>query len=117
MGIILYDSLTFRLRTLHRTSSILCALLSLLAICTQTSAGTANPKLQKALTERAGFGADDRTDSRIARAADHCVGRVAKSSWKRFLPHGWTQNATLQETGSKQIFGEAPATDSLIASL
>jgi hypothetical protein len=74
MGIILYDSLTFRLRTLHRPSSILCALLSLLAICTQTSPGTANPKLQKALTERAGFGADDRTDSLIARAADHCVG-------------------------------------------
>lgn len=37
---------------------ILCALLSLLFICTQTNAGTADPKLRKALAERAGFGAD-----------------------------------------------------------
>jgi len=48
----------FRLRTLHRRPAILCALLSLLFICPQTRARTADPDLRKALAERAAFGAD-----------------------------------------------------------
>jgi hypothetical protein len=51
-------SAIFRLRTLHRRSAILCALLSLLFICPQTRARTADPDLRKALAERAAFGAD-----------------------------------------------------------
>ena len=45
-------------RTMQQRQLILCALLFLLLICTQTNAGTADPKLRKALTERAGFSAD-----------------------------------------------------------
>ncbi|HEX6729535.1 MAG TPA: hypothetical protein VF074_05970 [Pyrinomonadaceae bacterium] len=48
----------FRLCTLHRRPAILCALISLLFICPLTSARTADPKLRKALAERAAFGAD-----------------------------------------------------------
>ncbi|MCM3902377.1 MAG: hypothetical protein ND866_11775 [Pyrinomonadaceae bacterium] len=51
-------SQNFRLRSLHRRSAILCALLSLLFICPQTRARTADPDLRKALAERAAFGAD-----------------------------------------------------------
>ena len=48
----------FRLRTLPRRPSLVCALLSLLFICPQTSAGTADPDLRKTLAQRAAFGAD-----------------------------------------------------------
>ena len=48
----------FRLRTLHRRPALLCALLSLLFICPQTRARTADPDLRKALAERAAFGAE-----------------------------------------------------------
>lgn len=48
----------FRLRTLHRRQSILCALLSLLFICPPTSGRTPDPDLRKALTQRAAFSAD-----------------------------------------------------------
>jgi hypothetical protein len=48
----------FRLRTLHRRPAILCVVLSLLFICPQTRARTADPDLRKALAERAGFGED-----------------------------------------------------------
>jgi len=49
--------LYLRLRVLYRRPAILCAL-SLLLICTQTNAGTADPKLRKALAERAAFSSD-----------------------------------------------------------
>ena len=51
-------SLIFRLRTLHRRPAILCALLSLLFICPQIRARSADPDLRKALAERAAFGPD-----------------------------------------------------------
>ena len=47
----------FRLRILYRRPAIL-SVLSLLLICTQTNAGTADPKLRKALAERAAFSPD-----------------------------------------------------------
>ena len=47
-----------RFHTMPQRQLILCALLFLVFICAQTNAGTADPKLRKALAERAGFGAD-----------------------------------------------------------
>ena len=46
------------LRTLHRRPSIVCALLSLLFICPQTNAQTADPDFRKALAQRAAFGTE-----------------------------------------------------------
>jgi hypothetical protein len=46
------------LRALHRTPSIVCALLSLLFIGLQTSARTVDPDLRNALAQRAAFGAE-----------------------------------------------------------
>ena len=43
---------------LHRSQSIFCALLSLLFICTQARALSADPDLRKALAERAAFSPD-----------------------------------------------------------
>jgi hypothetical protein len=51
-------SLIFRLRTLHPRPVIIYTLLSLLFICLQTRAQTADPDLRRALAERAAFGAD-----------------------------------------------------------
>jgi hypothetical protein len=48
----------FRLRTLYRRPAILCALLSLLFICPQIRARTADPDLRTALAERTAFGPD-----------------------------------------------------------
>jgi hypothetical protein len=46
------------LRTLHRTASIVCALLSLLFIGPRTSARTVDPDLRNALDQRAAFGTE-----------------------------------------------------------
>jgi hypothetical protein len=46
------------LRTLHRTASIVCVLLSLLFIGLQTSARTVDPDLRNALAQHAAFGAE-----------------------------------------------------------
>jgi hypothetical protein len=54
----LNPSPSLRLRTHRRRPAILCALLSLLFVCPQTRARTADPDLRKALAERAAFDAD-----------------------------------------------------------
>jgi hypothetical protein len=59
MRIILDHFRIFRLRTVHRRRSILCALFSLLFICPPSSARTADPDLRKALAQRAAFGTDE----------------------------------------------------------
>jgi hypothetical protein len=48
----------FRLRKIHRSPSILCAALTLIFICPQLGAHTADPDLRKVLIERAAFDAD-----------------------------------------------------------
>jgi hypothetical protein len=48
----------FSLNLVNRESSILCALLLILLICNQSSARTADPDLQRALTQGAAFNAD-----------------------------------------------------------
>jgi hypothetical protein len=58
MRTILNQSFMFRLRKIHRSLSILCAALTLLFICPQLGAHTADPDLRKVLIERAAFDAD-----------------------------------------------------------
>src|SRR4029453_13150787 len=52
------DKIATNRTSMQRRPAILCALFSLLFICHQTSARTADPDLRKALAERAAFGAD-----------------------------------------------------------
>ena len=49
----------FRHQTLDRRHSILCALLVILFLCTESIAGTADPDVRKALARSAGFSADE----------------------------------------------------------
>jgi hypothetical protein len=58
MRTILNQSFMFRLRKIHRSLSILCAALTLIFICPQLGAHTADPDLRKVLIERAAFDAD-----------------------------------------------------------
>ena len=59
MRSILDHTLIFLFRERQRRRSIICALLSVLFICTQLHAGTPDPDLLKVLTQRASFGADE----------------------------------------------------------
>jgi len=59
MQSILDHTLIFPLRKLHRGRSIFCALLSILFVCSQLTARTAEADLRKVLAQRAAFDADE----------------------------------------------------------
>ena len=59
MKSILDHSLIFLFRERQRRRSLICALLSILFICSQLRAGTAGPDLLKVLAQHASFGADE----------------------------------------------------------